>query len=507
MGGLSIEGLAQTLLNFASFLIEGLAQTLLNIARQPLLNIASFLINYRPERRNTWKVKGTLRLPARELRIADLHAHYAMHRLPDLYKDPRTLLGFALDPGSPPALQEGATAVELLAYEAAGTVQRSGFTRMRAVLVALANVLMNKEAWARDPAVTLERMEEGGIGILFSPVTDFFDEAVDAAPSSPPDQAYFETIINHLNFVEHKLDEEQTNIHPKWTRVITCRHDLDCAIEEGQIAFIHAIEGGFHLGTADSDGDPANLSYETLDENIRTLKQRGVAYVTLAHLIPRGMADNAPGVPFITDDAYNAYFRAQRGGLEPLGRAAVEALMRHRILVDVTHMGTKSIDDVFKTRASLEAQIPVIATHMACRMQGNREYNLSRDDINRIAESGGILGIIFCDHWMREAPEVTGDTFDIVAEHLLMIREVTGSYQSAAIGSDLDGFIKPALDKLRHLGRMKKLRIFLHEDYPEKHRQRFPEPAEPFTDNDAQAICSGNVLRVLEHVWPSKTGS
>jgi microsomal dipeptidase-like Zn-dependent dipeptidase len=54
------------------------------------------------------------------------------------------------------------------------------------------------------------------------------------------------------------------------------------------------------------------------------------------------------------------------------------------------------------------------------------------------------------------------------------------------IGSDLDGYIKPALPGLEHMGRMRSLQESLRERYGAENAER---------------ISSGNALRVLRSAW------
>jgi microsomal dipeptidase-like Zn-dependent dipeptidase len=56
-----------------------------------------------------------------------------------------------------------------------------------------------------------------------------------------------------------------------------------------------------------------------------------------------------------------------------------------------------------------------------------------------------------------------------------------------AIGSDLDGYIKPALPGLKHMGQMGGLQARLHDRYgPEK----------------AEKVCQANALRMLHYRFP-----
>jgi microsomal dipeptidase-like Zn-dependent dipeptidase len=243
---------------------------------------------------------------------------------------------------------------------------------------------------------------------------------------------------------------------------------------------VHCVEGGFHLGA-----DERQIS-----DNVAELARRGVAYVTLAHLFWRGVATNEPALPFLPDWAYRLLFhQPRREGLSSLGEAAVTAMVRDRVLIDVAHMSRQSLADTLTLleRLDRERQTPLIATHVACRF-GRLAYNLDDDTIGAIAERGGVLGVIDCRHYVtdgrrRNAPDQTLEhSVNAVCRHIDHIAEVTGSFDHAALGSDLDGYIKPALTGLEHAGLLRELQRALHDRYgPER----------------ARKICSENALRVL----------
>ena len=64
------------------------------------------------------------------------------------------------------------------------------------------------------------------------------------------------------------------------------------------------MEGGFSLG----DGAPPK-SRRTSPSS----PNRGVGYVTVAHLFWRQVATNAPALPFLPDSTYNALFPQPQG--------------------------------------------------------------------------------------------------------------------------------------------------------------------------------------------------
>jgi len=249
---------------------------------------------------------------------------------------------------------------------------------------------------------------------------------------------------------------------------------------ENKIAVIHSVEGGFQLGA----------SPDTIAANVHTLAAKGVVYVTLAHLLWRRVATNAPAIPYFSDMQYRLLAPEPLEGLTALGRAAVTAMAKRGILIDITHMSDEAIWETFDLLRQLEDchhPVPVIATHMACRF-GHHEYNLSDATIKEVARRRGVMGVIFCMHWMSDGlihPHTPGGTFHVIGRHIDRVHGLTNSYDHIAIGSDLDGFIKPVLPGLEHMGKMPALADWLRANYP----------------SAAEAIMSGNVLRVLSEGW------
>jgi microsomal dipeptidase-like Zn-dependent dipeptidase len=181
-------------------------------------------------------------------------------------------------------------------------------------------------------------------------------------------------------------------------------------------------------------------------------------------------------------------------GLTPLGRELVEAMVDEGILVDLTHMRAQSIRDVFTLLDARDPahEVPVIATHMAYRF-GGLEYSFDDDTVKRVTARGGLLGLILCQHYITSGLDDIVETFDgsvkALCRHIDKIHELTGSYDHIGIGSDLDGYIKPALPGLDHQGRMADLQRALRDRYG---------------DDVAEQIAGGNALRMLRTQWGRK---
>jgi microsomal dipeptidase-like Zn-dependent dipeptidase len=167
-------------------------------------------------------------------------------------------------------------------------------------------------------------------------------------------------------------------------------------------------------------------------------------------------------------------------------------MARERVLIDLSHMSQSAIDDTFALLDELDPgrEVPVIASHAAYRF-GRQGYNLSQEVVERIAARDGVIGLIFAEHQAadglrRTRTETLDDSLAILYRHVNRIAEITGSHYHTAIGTDLDGFIKPTLAGLHHAGSLALLQRAL--------RQRFGA-------EDAELITSANALRLLRGYW------
>jgi membrane dipeptidase len=378
--------------------------------------------------------------------LVDLHAHYPMHLVPEARR--RT-------------------------HEQVRAFSRR---RWQARIVGLISRFANYQGPGDTPSVTEPLMVQGDVGVVLSVLYAPFDEMdLEQTYGAPPRGGYFSDILAGLQLVE---DHVATNGE---AAIAHSPVELDGLITGDEPVLIHCIEGGFQLGRDEAE----------VREHIRILAERGVAYVTLAHLFWRQVATNAPALPFLPDWLYHLVFPQPDQGLTPLGRAAVRAMVENGILIDITHMSERSIQDTFRELeiADPDHRVPVIATHMACRF-GKLEYSFSNQTIRQVSRRGGVLGCIFCEHYITDGlgvhPRRFEESFEALCQHFDRIREVTGSFDHIALGSDLDGYIRPALPGLEHMGRMRALQDSLRDRYG-------PE--------NARKICSANALRVLRSAW------
>lgn len=394
--------------------------------------------------------------------LVDLHAHYPMHvGPPDRW---------------PAALRVWS-----------GRGRASLADRFDAAVLGYASRLWNWESAGAGPRVTVDRMRAGGVGValsvLCSPLLEMGDRLTKRYSrrppyGAPPEDRYTSALLRQMAAVERRLARR----HAGAVRVARSPRDLEAARAAGQLALVHCLEGGFSLGAS-----PASV-----DRAVRLLAGRGVAYVTLAHLVWRRVATNVPSVPFASDELYDRIFPQPDVGLTELGRAAIRAMVREGVLLDVTHMSRAALDDAFALLDELDPDgaVPVIASHCGYRFGANA-YNLDDGTVRRIAARGGVVGLIVSSRFLADGvggpkPSSFDESVALLCRHVDAIRELTGSDAHVAIGTDFDGFIKPTLPGLADSAQLGRLGPALDARYG------------PAT---AGAIRSGNALRVLRAGW------
>ena len=401
--------------------------------------------------------------------LVDLHAHYPMHLYPRLWTPVRG------------RLRRSTTAWRALRS------RRSPLTlgeRLHALVIWIASLFFNYRSIFSGPRVRMKYMREGEVGVALSVLYSPFDE-VGVHDDSKEERHYVKDIVDQAKAVEDHVNDSHADV----AMIASNPAELLKARAEGKTALVHVVEGGFHLGGEVGDVERA----------VNQLADLGVAYVTLAHLFWRGIATNAPALPFMSDDTYRKWFPQPPGeGLSDLGKAAVRSMHQRRMLVDLSHMSERSFHETLDLLDELEtggdAKAPVVATHTGYRFKPDgQEYLLDERAIGRIADRDGVIGLIFAQHQLYEGltehPLRKGRGFDdafwVLRRHIDRIHEITGSHRHTAIGSDLDGFIKPTLPGLQDMRDMARLQDALHEHY----------------GTDAELISSENGMRLLTGYW------
>ena len=409
-------------------------------------------------------------------RIVDLHAHFPMHFYPlDEEADRSNQLAEFLD-----NLSE----------------------REKHLLLVLGGFVMNN--WYQGkPRVDLDSMQRGGVESVLSVLYPFFDE-IDGATSDAlvfplrwpaPKSSYFDELLRQMTAVEARVSHFGDTV-----AVVRNWEELTNAKRNGKLSVLHAVEGGFVLGST-----PGEMS-----DRVRVIAELGVAYVTVAHLFFRGVAANAapiPNVPWIlrlgrsSDQWCHENLPVPSDtGLTALGASLVNALIDNGVLVDLTHLSGQAIDETLDLldQRDPDALIPVLVSHGAYRF-GTREYNLTESQIVRIAKRKGTIGLLVCKDFMGDGL-TEHRAFPVMLQHIQKIGEIVegaripgvGRYDCVSIGTDLDGFIEPLQD-INTISDLKGIASQLMSELPQH----------------AEAICRDNAYRLLrsgvEHGKPVGT--
>ena len=219
----------------------------------------------------------------------------------------------------------------------------------------------------------------------------------------------------------------------------TSNATLDAVREEGKTAIVHTVEGpqGLEDGLADDDLDGR---LERLDK----LAFRGVASLTIAHHYPNHLAGHAVGIP---DDKLKLLFWELPievdldRGLSEIGAAVIERMIELRIVPDIAHCTPKARREIYEL---VDNRIPIVATHIGLQSLNPVPYNLDREDVEAIAASGGVVGVIFMPYWLEASHPKNGR--EPIWRTMETLREWSGSWKHVAIGTDFDGFTDPPDD-------------------------------------------------------------
>lgn len=176
--------------------------------------------------------------------------------------------------------------------------------------------------------------------------------------------------------------------------------DIRRAQREGKIALVLCLEGGMPLEN--------ELAY------LRNFHRLGLRCLGLTHNYRNPLADGAR--------------ERSGGGLTHFGTDVVKECNRLGIIVDVSHLSDRGIDDVLK-----ESSQPIMASHSNARAVREHIRNLTDDHIRAIASGGGVIGIHAMNSLVSASPQ---PTLDDLLRHVVHIVEV-GGIDCVGIGPDL----------------------------------------------------------------------
>ena len=276
----------------------------------------------------------------------------------------------------------------------------------------------------------------------------------------------FQRTIEILDGFEAAL-EQANGRGGELARVVRSTDEILRARSDGVIAVVHAVEGAHSLaGRA---------------ENVEALANRGVCMLTLAHFYANEVAAPVVGIP--PDMQKLGCFKAPKNlelGLGPIGPAVVEEMLRLGMVVDLTHCTPRARDEVYDICG---ARRPLVFSHVGVQPLADDPMSPTEDEICTIASTGGVIAVIFMNHWLGEHDSRNG--VDAIVATIRRIIEV-GGVDTVAVGSDFDGFTDPP-DDLKDIAQMPKLTEALLRG--------------GFGETEIEKILGGNMMRVLRDGW------
>lgn len=196
-------------------------------------------------------------------------------------------------------------------------------------------------------------------------------------------------------------------------RFATTAGEIAAAWREGMPAVIPCVENGHAVGR-----DLERLAH---------LRRLGAVYLTLTHNGHNALADSAIPRPALGDPP------AAHGGLSPLGQAAIAAMNRLGILVDVSHAAPSTL-----MQAAAASRTPVIATHSCCGALCPHPRNLDDPELDVLAAVGGVIQITAMPAFLRPGgKQETVGVADLVDHVDYAVRRIGISH--VGLSSDFDG--------------------------------------------------------------------
>lgn len=168
------------------------------------------------------------------------------------------------------------------------------------------------------------------------------------------------------------------------------------------------------LGTEGSHALEGNI------ENVQTLYNAGFRMMSLQHFFDNQLGGSLHGV--------------DKKGLSAFGRQVVDEIARLNILLDLSHSSKQVVLDVLERYKK-----PIVISHTGVHGHCQSQRNISDELMQRIAKTGGVIGIGFWDMAVCEA------TPKGIAKAIQYAVNLLGE-DHVALGSDYDGAVSTYLD-------------------------------------------------------------
>jgi len=130
-------------------------------------------------------------------------------------------------------------------------------------------------------------------------------------------------------------------------------------------------------------------------------------------------------------------------GLTDLGENLIKKLVQKNIAIDLSHTNEKTFYNIIEVCKSLKEQGEnpvIIASHSNVRELCNLERNLSDEQILKIEELDGIIGVVgvkcFCKKVKNKGMYFLGECKKTYIKHIMYIKNLLGSIENIAVSTD-----------------------------------------------------------------------
>jgi membrane dipeptidase len=167
------------------------------------------------------------------------------------------------------------------------------------------------------------------------------------------------------------------------------------------------------------------------------------------------------------------------GGLTNFGLELVQECNRLGIVIDLAHLAPQGVRDVLEL-----SEAPVVATHANCRALWDHPRNLTDRQLEDIARSGGVVGVVPAPPFLGTDPNRSD--LPVLLDHIEHMVSVMGE-DGVGLGMDFDGVGDIRVAGIEDVSKLPNLTQGLVE--------------RGYGAESVRKILGGNWLRVFAAVW------
>lgn len=204
-------------------------------------------------------------------------------------------------------------------------------------------------------------------------------------PNGPhrPTEGFVQEARN-LQEVRYQSIMAMVRDYPNQVAIAYTPHDMRRLHGEGKFAVFISMLNAYPLGT---------------DLNQLDLwAARGMRMFGFSYVGNNAWADSSRPLPFFNDTA------DALDGLSPLGRQAVQRLNDLGVIIDVSQMSSKAVEQVAQL-----SRTPLVASNSAPRAMVDIPRNLSDKEMQLIKNSGGVVQVVAFSTYLKPLSQKTQD--------------------------------------------------------------------------------------------------